>query len=91
MLSDDSYNELPNDAKTLISHFGYYNSKEGGWCLCGDNARYTNHSTTPNMQACNDTKVLVSIAVKDISVGDEITEDYYYFDEKAEEKLKYKT
>ena len=44
--------------------------------LCGDDARYTNHSGTPNTR-CRDDH---TYATRDIQPGEEITSDYAEFD-----------
>lgn len=84
VISSDAYNQLPPIAKNCIDHFGYYNKEEGGYILCGDDARFTNHSNTPNMELFDE---ISSVATKDINIGDEITENYYIFDEFAHKKL----
>ena len=48
-----------------------------GWILCGDDARFVNHSALPNLGGG---KALVSVALRDIPVGEELTEDYETFD-----------
>ncbi len=83
-LSQEQFEMLPLLAQEYFKHFAYYNTTEGGWILCGDDARYTNHSITPNMVMINDTS---SIATRDINKGEEITEDYFRFDENAKDKL----
>jgi SET domain-containing protein len=84
ILDDKQFNELPKIAQDFIFHFGYYNKKEGGYILCMDNAKYTNHSFDPNMKMIDN---IQSIAIKDIKEGEEITEDYFGFDELATMKL----
>ncbi len=44
--------------------------------LCGDDARFTNHSDNPNTR-CRDDH---TYATRDIQVGEEITSDYAEFD-----------
>lgn len=78
--SDEQYIKLPEHIRDYILHYGYYSKDEGGYVLCGDDGRFVNHSTDPNIQMYNRTD---TIAIKDINIGDEITEDYYFFDEKA--------
>ena len=84
-LNNSQFKELPKIAQEYMKHFGYYSQKEGGWILCMDNAKYTNHSNDPNMKMIDE---INSIAIKDIKKGEEIIEDYFYFDELAKEKLK---
>lgn len=83
-INDQEFKELPEIAQEFFLHFAYYNKEEGGYILCGDNARYTNHSSDPNMKTLDLTS---SIATKDIQKDEEITEDYYNFDEFAKMKL----
>lgn len=83
-ISDINYNVLPNIAKDFISNFGYYNKNEGGYILCSDNAKFTNHSINPNIILFDNTS---TIALKDINIDDEITENYFNFDEHAKIKL----
>ena len=56
--------------------YGYQPSEEPVYIVCGDNARFMNHSDTPN---CDDVDDL-TIALVDIAEGDEITCDYARFD-----------
>jgi len=70
--------------RKYIEHYAYYSSGEGGYVLCGDNGRFVNHSKTPNIQMYNR---INTVALKDIQIGEEITEDYFYFDEHAAIKL----
>ena len=83
-ISDEEFERLPEKAKEHISIYGYLSELEGGYILCMDNAKYTNHSSEPNMQMVDK---FHSIAIRDIKEGEEITEDYFYFDELAHQKL----
>lgn len=82
--SDEQYEKLPEQIREYVLHYGYYSEGEGGYVLCGDNGRFVNHSKEPNIQMFDK---INTIATKDIQVGDEITEDYFYFDEKANLKF----
>jgi len=77
IISEAEFRKLSEKAKLWISHFGYLNKKEGGYVLCMDDAKYTNHSETPNVDGSGE----VSIAIRDIQIGEEITENYFVFDE----------
>lgn len=85
-ISDEEFLSIPKIAQDYLIHYGYYNKNEGGYILCGDNAKFTNHSDTPNTKMLDDSSD--AIAIKDIQIGDEITEDYYHFDNLANKKLK---
>lgn len=57
--------------------FTYAWLEEKGWILCADDARFMNHSALPSLGGG---KLPVSIALRDIEVGEELTEDYETFD-----------
>lgn len=51
----------------------YVYGLNGLYCLCGDDARFTNHSDNPNTGGGD---FYTCYALKDINIGDEITNDY---------------
>jgi len=62
--------------RKYIATYGY---REGHTIiLCGDDARYFNHSKQPNCRSGRGTE---TIALRDIAVGEELTDDYESFDE----------
>jgi uncharacterized protein len=77
IIKQDKYEKLPLLAKEYFDWFGYYSESRGGWILCFDNARFVNHSKSPNTYGVGNT-----IALQDIQIGEEITENYYIFNEK---------
>jgi SET domain-containing protein len=60
-----------------------YLSPEGVYVFCGDNAKYMNHSLTPN---CDDPEGRYTIANRDIEAGEELTSNYLTFDLESAEK-----
>lgn len=83
VITKEEIGKLPDITKQYMEHFAYFNENEGGYVLCSDNAKYFNHSIEPNCIA----QGLSTVAVKDIRVGEEITENYFNFDELAKQKL----
>ena len=77
LISEDRYKRLSNVSKSYIDNFAY--KQRVVRVLCSDNAKYVNHSEIPNMEA--------GVALTDINIGDEITENYYLFDDLADDKL----
>ena len=59
-----------------------YQSEEGDFILCSDSAKFMNHSFEPN---CDDSGPYLTIAKRDIRVGEELTCDYRTFDMKSKE------
>lgn len=82
IITQEAYEKLSPLAKEHFDWFAYYSEGRGGWILCFDNAKFVNHSKTPNTYGVGDT-----IASKDIQIGEEITEDYYVFNEKEPKNL----
>ena len=52
-----------------------YRNAQGNHILCWDNARFVNHSSRSN---CITTAYEFEIAVRDIEIGEELTDDYGY-------------
>jgi hypothetical protein len=85
ILTKKEIDKLPNVVKSFIIHYGYHSENEGGWVICGDNARFINHSDNPNL-AEEDYKP--SIAQRTIEKDEEIVCNYFLFDLSAKAKLK---
>src|SRR5947209_8685300 len=72
---DLEINSLPSPAQDYVRHFG--NQVDPGvYLLCGDHARFMNHSNNPNISSA----VGKGYALRDIAAGEEITCDYREFD-----------
>lgn len=65
-------------------HSYSYADPDGSYVLCGDNARYMNHSDDPN---CDDSGPTFTIARRRIRAGEELTCDYRSFDGESMVKL----
>jgi uncharacterized protein len=76
VLSDDDVATLPEIGRDFVAIYAY-RSKDltGTLVLCGDHARFLNHSDDPNTEE----QPFVSIARRPIAAGDEITCDYGAF------------
>lgn len=78
---DRSYDlrDIPADDALLhdmLARYGYRTSAAPVVILCGDDARFMNHSPTANTDEIGE----MTIAVRDIAAGEEITCDYAKFD-----------
>ncbi len=74
-LREDELMAFPPSWREWFERYCYLND-EGLYILCGDNARFMNHSPTPN---CDDSGVL-TVTLRDIAAGEELTCDYRSFD-----------
>jgi uncharacterized protein len=69
---------FPANVATYIQKHGFL-EVTGNWYLCGDNARFTNHSKTPNFINHFDASGLVDYCFtdRDILAGEEILCNYF--------------
>ncbi len=65
---------MSKTAQEMINKFSFRNNK-GNFVLCWDLSKYVNHSFRSN---CISTAYDFEIAVRDISAGEELTDDYGY-------------
>lgn len=86
-LSANQIEKLPPQAHSQMLNYAYRSGKGDLYILCGDDARFMNHSDSPNCKAGIGDMVGCTIAAKDIQKGEELTEDYYSFDLSASDKL----
>jgi uncharacterized protein len=83
--TDKNLEELSPAAKRQF--FNYcYKSKNGIYVLCFDDARFINHSESPNTLDDDDEEGVVTAAV-DIKRGNELTTNYWTYDTDTQMKL----
>lgn len=74
----DQLENMPDIIQQTLNNYGW--REDEYFIMPGDNARFTNHSITPNCEPAPG----ISIAIRDIQIGEEITENYSSFDEDFE-------
>ena len=89
VLAKELVQNLPLLAKQTFLKHGYFSKKLEKYILSFDNDRFTNHSEDPNVL---EGEVMVggetvTVAVKDILAGEEITCDYAEFDKSHYERI----
>jgi SET domain-containing protein len=63
-----------NNLTSFFKHYATFDKTTDSWYLCSDNARFINHSDTPNIFcSAQDQK---SWALNDIEANEELTVDY---------------
>lgn len=70
---------IPDPLGSMIRRY-CYEEPDGILVLCGDNARFMNHSFDPN---CDDQEGPTTVARRDIAPGEELTCDYRTFDRES--------
>jgi SET domain-containing protein len=83
-LSPDIVPTLPAHVQEFFAHYGYLDRNVQRIILCFDDARFVNHSDTPNVATdyAQDPHGL-DVALRDIAAGEEITMNYEDFEERA--------
>lgn len=77
IVPDPVVRDLPEPARTFFRRYAYRTA--GGWVLCGDDARFMNHSTDPTVRSAPDPAP--DRAARDLAAGEELTCDYRAFDD----------
>jgi hypothetical protein len=86
--SPNQLTALPPEAQRHLRWFAYLDLLSGHWVLSGDHACFMNHASVPNTGVPAGTlPPVVTVALRDIEAGEEITCDYFAFDAEAAAKL----
>ena len=77
---------LDERTKRFFDHFCYRSPQTGLFILLGDDYRFLNHSSAPNVAAdgVDAFGEAIDVAARDIEPGEELTYDYGYFGEAVE-------
>ena len=81
-IEQEDMERFPEPFQSRLRMYSYLD-ESGVYVLCGDNARFMNHSDVPN---CDDTGGRRTIALHDIAEGEELTCDYRTFDMESREQ-----
>ena len=91
VLTKDQMESLPEPARERFHNYDYVDMNTGEYILCADEARFLNHSETPNIgwvPSSDYPEEGVDVALKDILEGEEITINYKNYDAAWPSKLK---
>ena len=87
--SPAAFAALPELARQHTRWFCFVSRADGHVILSGDHACFINHSPAPNTGAPpNATVPITTVALRDITAGEEITCDYYSYDADTAWKLR---
>jgi hypothetical protein len=75
-LTPEEVANFPEPFQSKLRHY-LFQEESGLFVLCGDNAKFMNHSEEPN---CDDTGAVRTISLRAIRAGEELTCDYRLFD-----------
>lgn len=79
--------QLSPASREQFLKYAYLNPARNKYILCFDDARFYNHSETPNCIEVPDPPEGMNIAARDIQAGEELTCDYRVFDADISQKL----
>ena len=80
----DIVDGLPEHVRTFFSHYGYLDRNVQRIILCFDDARFVNHSDTPNIATdYAQDRYGLDVALRDIAADEEITMNYEDFERSA--------
>lgn len=87
--NDDEILKLPVHLKVFMCKYGWTGTKSNLHCLASDHGKFFNHSTDPNTLSkyVDDEVEVVTYAIRDINIGEEITDNYASFDENIDSLL----
>lgn len=75
-LTPEEFERFPDPYRALMGHYLYLDDS-GVYILCGDNAKFMNHTEDPN---CDDPDGEFTITRRAVLAGEELTCDYTQFD-----------
>ena len=89
LFSDAELAALPAVVQSMMTNYTYLHQPTGKHVFCVDNARFMNHSDSPNTAGIHANGAIegYDVATRDIVKGEELTCDYLTFDGAAAEKL----
>lgn len=68
---------LPPVQQQFLQRYAYFDPQLGALILCGDDARFMNHSSNPNVSSVRDG---LCTALRPIAAGEELTCNYFDLD-----------
>ena len=82
LLTDEQMDSLSEASQELIRKYSYRHRYSRLYLLCADDMRFMNHSSQPNcLDVLYPVEPDITIALKDIDAGEELTCDYAIVDQ----------
>ncbi len=81
IITNEVFNKLPKLTQDYIMFYSYYDETINSHVLCSDHARFFNKAEEPNCVGDDGTLYGNTMAVRDIQIGEELTEIYFNLNE----------
>lgn len=81
-ITQDQFDSLTEEEKREITYWGFWIESEKVWHVDFDNSKFINHSFTPSTKQDFSHPEAYLVAMRDISSGEELTQNYLDFDDK---------
>ncbi|MFA5945768.1 MAG: SET domain-containing protein [Patescibacteria group bacterium] len=85
-ISPEEFSKLSLSEQAEISYWGFLDKQSGLWHVDFDVSKFINHSSAPNITQDPISTETRLIALKDISAGEELTQNYLEFETKEDLK-----
>lgn len=84
---------LPDVGRDWFHTYAYLDIRTGLYVLCADDARFMNHSDSPNVKGDYEREPVFGedVACRDIAAGEELTCDYRTFDRMDRQQLHFES
>lgn len=80
-LTIEDIERLAPASREQVRRYSYREKFSGLYVLCGDDARFFNHASSPNCLDTEDGEEGLTLAARDIQPGEELICDYALFDQ----------
>lgn len=89
ILEANCVDQLPIVFKVYFKKYAYLDMRMRKYIICGDDARFINHSDSPSLAGVYpaDREYGIDVALREIREGEELTSDYSTFDSDFGSKL----
>jgi len=79
--TEEEIDNFPIQVQEYLESYMWLSKKSGKYCFSSDNGKYFNHSKNPNSlsEYYDDEEEVLTKAIRDIEIGEEITDDYASF------------
>lgn len=87
VFTDEDVTKLSSPYAEFFMRYAYKDLGTGLWLLCGDDARFVNHSYEPSVLSIPGETFTLDITARDVHAGEEYTANYADWDAEFDDTL----